>query len=103
MSEDGQLYVGDPWQLEFKVTNTKTGAPEEPPELSVMIEPPGARGESPTREPIGPVVLPKLEENVYEGVILAELDEIGQWLAVVTSPAPFKKVQPIEQTVAVTE
>lgn len=98
-----QLYVGDPWQLEVKATNTKTGAPVEPAELSVMIEPPAARGENPTREPIGPVTLPKLETNVYEGVILEELDEDGAWLAIVTSPAPFKKVIPVEQTVAVTE
>jgi hypothetical protein len=98
-----QLYVGDPWQLEVKATNSKTGAAVEPVSLSVMIEPPAARGENPTREPIGPIALPKVEENVYEGVILAELDEAGAWLAIVTSPAPFKKVIPVEQTVAVTE
>lgn len=103
MTEEKQLYVGDPWQLEVTATDSKTGLAVEPSSLSVMIEPPAARGENPTREPIGPVVLPKLETNVYEGVILEELDETGSWLAIVTSPAPFKKVIPVEQTVAVTE
>lgn len=95
-----QLYVGDPWELEVKATNTKTGAPVEPPTLTVTIYPPGARKASPTREPIGPVTLPKTEGNTYEAVVFAALDEPGQWLAVGESPTPDKAVFRIVESVA---
>ena len=97
------FYFGDPWELEAVTTNTKTGVPVEPTSVSAMIYPPAARGVSPTRAPIGPVTLPKIEANVYEAIVVAELDEAGQWLAVVTSPAPYKKVLPVPLSVSALE
>ena len=97
------FYVGDPWELEAVTTNTKTGVPVEPHSLSAMIWPPAARGASPTRGPVGPVTLPKIEANVYEAVVVAELDEAGQWLAVITSPSPYKKVLPVPLSVSALE
>lgn len=95
-----QLYVGAPWELEVKATNSKTKAPVEPVSLSVMVYPPAARKVTPTREPIGPVTLLKIETNVYEAVVVAELDEPGQWLAVIASPTPDKAVLPIVESVS---
>jgi hypothetical protein len=95
-----RLYVGDPWELEVTVTNTKTGAPLEPASLSALIYSPAARLPNATVPPVGPVTLPKLETNVYEAVVVAELNENGQWLAVITSPAPDKKVLPVVVSVA---
>lgn len=94
------LYVGDPWELEITVTNTKTGAPVEPLSLSALIYSPAARKENPTVGPVGPITLPKLETNVYEAVVVSELGESGQWLAVITCPAPFKKVLPVVVSVS---
>lgn len=99
MSQDDNenLYIGEPWQLEVTATDTKSGVAVEPASLSVVVYPPGARETPPTREPIGPVTLPKLATNVYEDVVVEELNEEGQWLAVVTSPPPNKAVLPVAQ------
>jgi hypothetical protein len=99
--ENEKLYVGEPWELEIKATDTKSGEPVEPPSLSVVVYPPGARETPPTRESIGPVTLPKLSTNVYEDVVVEEVNEEGQWLAVVTSPAPLKAVLPVAQWVSI--
>jgi hypothetical protein len=94
------LYVGDPWEIEVKATNSKTGAPVEPAELTATIYPPAARLSSPTREPIGPVTLPKTEGNTYEAVVFAAFDEAGQWLAVAVSPSPYVKALPVLASVS---
>ncbi len=93
------LYVGVPWQLEVKATDTKTGLPVEPASLTVVVYPPAARTTPPTRSPLEAQTLPKIEDNIYEAVVVPELDEMGQWLAVVTSPAPFKAIAPIPEWV----
>jgi hypothetical protein len=97
--ENERLYVGEPWELELAVTSTRTGEPVEPVSLSVVVYPPGARELPPTREPLPEVTLAKLTANTYEGVVCDEVNEEGQWLAVVTSPAPFKAILPVAQWV----
>ena len=102
MTEDNEkLYIGEPWELEITATSTKTGAPVEPVSLGVIVYPPGARETPPTREPLAEVTLPKTTANVYENVVVGELNEEGQWLAVVTSPAPYKAILPVAQWVSV--
>lgn len=46
------------------------------------------------------MTLPKVETNVYEAVVVSELDEPGRWLAMITSPEPDKAVLPVVESVS---
>lgn len=89
-SPTGQVWVGDEWVLEAKVSNG--GTPAKPGEVLATVYPPGSRKVNPTREPLAPAKMTEAAEGVYElGGI--ELNEAGQWLVVVLSTTPYKGVQ----------
>ena len=93
-----QFYVGDVWDIEITVTNTKTGLPGEPGEVKVVVYSPAARTSPPTVEPVT-LTAAKTGVGIYE-VSGIELTESGQWLAVVDTTTPYQGTQPVPISVA---
>jgi hypothetical protein len=93
-----QFYVGDDWDIEVKVTNTKTGEPGKPGEVKILVYSPAARKTTPVGEP-KTLTASEVGEGVYE-VTGVELTEAGQWLAVTETTAPYKGAESLVISVA---
>ena|SRR5208282_1675037 len=90
MTPGGPFYKGDIWELEIRITSPKTGKPGKPEHVKVKVtNPAGGTTEYTAHEVEG-------EPGVYELEPEAvELNEVGEWLAIIVTSPPYKGLRPI--------